>query len=113
MIPRQAKAVRIRPKTVVDTKAKYGEDWPELRMACLRRDGFRCKECSIHYPPPNQHLLHADHIVSLDKGGRNIVENLKTKCVDCHDKKTNRPGFSKLFAEEIAKVKADKRKRKN
>jgi hypothetical protein len=55
-----------------------------LRWAVIVRDRCRCVLCGRS---PATHLgvsLDADHIVPFSKGGRTIMENLRTLCDDCN-----------------------------
>jgi hypothetical protein len=61
-------------------QATYPDDWVELRMQVLARDGYRCANC------PATHGLHVHHIVPLSKGGTNQLSNLIVLCEDCHKK---------------------------
>lgn len=63
-------------------------EWAELSRRCKERDSYRCRKCG--YQPPNKKLrwkIHADHIVSRSKGGRDRLPNLQSLCVECHRKK--------------------------
>lgn len=55
-----------------------------LRYAVLKRDCFRCVACGRS---PATHLglvLHVDHIVPDARGGKTVIENLRSLCVDCN-----------------------------
>ena len=54
---------------------------PKLRYFVLKRDGFKCKACG------STELLEADHIIPLDKGGKDTAENLQTLCHYCNQGK--------------------------
>jgi len=61
----------------------------DVRRKVLRRDGYKCQNCGWSHDEWNasdpRHLeLH--HIRHHAKGGQNVMENLKTLCVVCHDK---------------------------
>lgn len=58
---------------------RYPDDWDELRLKALERDGYRCANCGRSGVE-----LHAHHIVPLSVGGTNSLSNLKTLCEDCH-----------------------------
>lgn len=55
-----------------------------LRYAVLKRDLFRCVICGRS---PATHLgviLHVDHILAWAKGGKTVIENLRSLCEDCN-----------------------------
>jgi hypothetical protein len=55
-----------------------------LRYAVLKRDSFRCVLCGRS---PATHLgidLHVDHIHAHSKGGKTVMENLRSTCMDCN-----------------------------
>jgi hypothetical protein len=55
-----------------------------LRYAVLKRDCFRCVVCGRS---PATHLglvLHVDHIIPIAKGGKTVIENLRSLCEDCN-----------------------------
>ena len=50
---------------------KYSNDWDKLSEACKRRDGYRCRRCgALGYKAGGKTILHAAHIVSKSKGGK-------------------------------------------
>jgi hypothetical protein len=58
---------------------------PSLRMAVLRRDGFRCVICGA----PED--LMADHVVPELHGGEATSDNLQTLCRPCNSAKGSDP----------------------
>jgi hypothetical protein len=55
-----------------------------LRYLVLKRDCFRCVICGRS---PATHLglvLHVDHILAWAKGGKTVIENLRSLCDDCN-----------------------------
>jgi 5-methylcytosine-specific restriction endonuclease McrA len=55
-----------------------------LRWAVIVRDRCRCVLCGRS---PATHVgvsLHVDHVVPFSKGGKTIIENLRTLCDDCN-----------------------------
>ena len=54
---------------------------PKLRYEIFKRDGFKCLFCGIS---GNGTILNADHIIPVDKGGEDTMENLQTLCVRCN-----------------------------
>jgi hypothetical protein len=57
--------------------------WPELRLACLTRDHWRCVLCGAP-------ATDADHIVPRSEGGPNTLANLRALCHPCHLRETGR-----------------------
>jgi 5-methylcytosine-specific restriction protein A len=74
-----------RPKVVSKlrrTKAvAYTENWEVIRIAVLKRDGYRCVECGSTFN------LEVHHIIPVSRGGKTVMFNLKTLCGTCHNKK--------------------------
>lgn len=60
-----------------------------LRFTILKRDGFKCRACGRN---PREHdvVLHVDHIVAIDNGGKTEMDNLHTLCKDCNLAKSNK-----------------------
>jgi 5-methylcytosine-specific restriction endonuclease McrA len=52
-----------------------------LRMDCFVRDRFTCQTCGRTKPPEQ---LRADHL-TYRRFGHELVSDLTTKCVTCHD----------------------------
>ena len=59
---------------------KYPNNWQELRELTLKRDGYKCRQCGA------TSNLEVCHIISLSRGGSSILDNLITKCHQCHAK---------------------------
>jgi len=60
-----------------------------LRFIVMRRDEFKCK-IDGRSPATEAGLkLEVDHIISWDKGGETVLENLQTLCSDCNSGKSN------------------------
>lgn len=57
---------------------------PALRMAVLKRDGFRCVVCDT-----DEDLM-ADHVVPEAHGGETTFDNLQTLCRPCNSAKGSR-----------------------
>lgn len=55
-----------------------------LRYTVLKRDHFRCVVCGSSPATKHDCLLHVDHIVPWSKGGKTVVENLRTLCDQCN-----------------------------
>lgn len=56
---------------------------PAVRMAILRRDGFRCQLCGVMGTDPGV-ALEVDHIIPVPKGGKTEFGNLQTLCRRCN-----------------------------
>ena len=55
-----------------------------LRYSVLKRDSFRCVICGRS---PATHLgvvLHVDHIIPWARGGKTVVDNLRSLCLQCN-----------------------------
>jgi len=50
-----------------------------LRIACLMRDGYACRNCG-----KKQGRLEAHHLVFREQGGKDTLANLLTLCETCH-----------------------------
>lgn len=61
---------------------KYSDNWNELSRKCKKRDQNKCTHC--HKPETKNNRLHAHHIISKSKGGRDDLANLRTLCENCH-----------------------------
>ena len=55
---------------------------PKLRYEVLKRDGFRCAICGRGREDGVK--LEVDHIIPISKGGKTIMTNLRTLCMDCN-----------------------------
>lgn len=49
-------------------------------LSCLEKHNYACKGCKKSLV-----LLTLDHIISLHKGGKNIVLNIQPLCSECHE----------------------------
>lgn len=59
----------------------YGRTWQRLRRMVLAREPV-CRSCQ------REPASEVDHIIALDKGGTNAMENLQGLCKPCHSRKT-------------------------
>lgn len=59
----------------------------KLRYAVLKRDGHRCVICGRGRDDGVK--LHVDHILPVSKGGKTVMENLRTLCDDCNSGKSD------------------------
>lgn len=55
---------------------------PRTATGKLRRDNFTCQYCNKSQKDGAK--LHVDHVIPYSKGGKTIMENLKTACIDCN-----------------------------
>lgn len=68
---------------------KYPPDWDARRRWIYQRDDYTCGNCGVQGGPhagDDGAELHAHHVLPLEKGGTNRLGNLRTVCVDCHDR---------------------------
>jgi hypothetical protein len=63
-----------------------------LRFSVFLRDGFRCQSCGKSPINDVGIELHCDHIVPWSKGGKTIIDNLRTLCSECNLGKGNIDG---------------------
>lgn len=85
-----------------DWRARNGIDrrrWERARLAALRRDGWRCRDCgrlAFHAGRPE-----VDHVIPLAAGGPPYeLANLATRCAPCHREKTRQENSRPLTAAE-------------
>ncbi len=55
-----------------------------LRWKILNRDKFRCVICGSSPAVEINCKLHVDHIIPFSKGGKTLIENLRTLCKNCN-----------------------------
>lgn len=60
------------------------EKWRVMRQYVYKRDNGRCLYCDN---PVELYACHIHHILELSRGGTNHPTNLKTLCIDCHEKR--------------------------
>ncbi len=65
-------------RTNVEEVIRVARD-ENLRIACLMRDGYRCRHCGTR-----KSRLEAHHIVYREHGGKDTLANLLTLCERCH-----------------------------
>jgi len=63
-----------------------GEDLAKLRRDCFVRDGWKCRDCSRRISWVSGHMA---HIISRGAGGSDVLENVLTKCAECHRNEHN------------------------
>jgi len=52
-----------------------------LRLATLMRDNFKCTQCGA-----TKVRLEAHHIIPKSENGKDMIDNMKTLCLNCHKK---------------------------
>ncbi|HEX5038206.1 MAG TPA: HNH endonuclease [bacterium] len=60
-----------------------------LRWKILKRDRFTCCKCGKSPATTVGVELHVDHVISWEKGGLTVIENLQTLCSLCNLGKSN------------------------
>lgn len=61
----------------------------ELRSRILKRDGYKCQQCN-----KENGRLQVDHIVPKHNGGLDSLQNLRTLCYDCHQRRHSEERFT-------------------
>jgi hypothetical protein len=56
---------------------------PLRRLAVLERDFFTCQNCNRRPNQDNEICLQVTYHVPVTEGGKTIMENLTTRCLDC------------------------------
>ncbi|MBU1110367.1 HNH endonuclease [Patescibacteria group bacterium] len=56
----------------------------KLRLKVLQRDSFRCILCGKSPAIDPGTVLHIDHVIPFSKGGKTILNNLRTLCAECN-----------------------------
>lgn len=74
------KAFGLKPSKFNWEFPEYCRDWDELSRLCKERDGYRCVLCG------SSKNIQAAHIVSKRHGGKDVLSNLRTLCIECHAK---------------------------
>lgn len=65
----------------------------ENRLKVFERDGYQCKYCDKQLTKYSATL---DHIHPVSEGGDNSYDNLVMACLQCHSRKSERPGHGLL-----------------
>ncbi len=68
-----------REKSLIDGS---GGAYLKLRFTILRRDNFTCQYCGRN--AQDGAVLHIDHIQPKTKGGKLVIDNLITSCLECN-----------------------------
>lgn len=63
----------------------YPENWGEIATVVNQRDEFECRNCGNLGGPRGDTELHVDHQTPRSKGGKDMPENLRTLCRQCHE----------------------------
>nr|DAT56333.1 MAG TPA: HNH endonuclease [Caudoviricetes sp.] len=69
------------------SKCKRKSISKKLRFEVFKRDKFTCQYCGRKAPDV---VLQIDHISPVSKGGKNVLMNLVTACMDCNSGKSDR-----------------------
>ena len=73
----------VRYAGVSDSRRMRGRAWMSLREQVFKRDSMTCQSCGRITDEPQ-----CDHITPLWAGGADVMSNLQTLCIACHDQKT-------------------------
>lgn len=82
---RQPDAVAEKRDTNRNRRGLSEGKWNDLRWQVFSRDDHSCQYCG------DQFDLTCDHIVPLNRGGTNDIENLTTACRFCNSSKGDKP----------------------
>lgn len=63
------------------------ESWWSIRKRVIERDNHCCRDCGVREDPKNGIYHDVHHIIELSQGGTTTMNNLKTQCKKCHEKK--------------------------
>lgn len=79
------------------TKFYNSKEWRQLRQVVLERDNHECQECKSNGLVTSQFdsILEVDHIKELHLHPElaTNLDNLRTLCKDCHNKKHKRMNY--------------------
>lgn len=64
------------------TRGKHGWEWSKIKGVAFQVHGRDCLQCG-------DVATEIDHIIELDQGGSNDLDNLQPLCKACHTKKTS------------------------
>ena len=62
-----------------------GEDWPQVRLAALERDGYCCQDCGLF--DASAVALRVHHLIPYRLLPSNDLRGLRTLCEPCHRKR--------------------------
>ena len=83
---KREKATKPKPRTSFGDKKGIGLG---LRYKVLVRDKFKCSLCGNSPSVDPKCRLHVDHVYPYSKGGKTILDNLRTLCEGCNLGKGN------------------------
>lgn len=63
------------------------EEWKNISLRRIEYDGYTCTECQNH---GDDIILQAHHLTYKNVGDENIVDDLVTLCIDCHQEQHGR-----------------------
>lgn len=95
---RRAETARLSITTASEHEADF-YNVRENRLKIYERDNYRCTYCGKQL---TRFTATLDHITPVSKGGDNSAENLKTACLQCNSRKTDRPLGDFLVAKDSA-----------
>jgi len=88
---RIAKKPKIAPSNVPTSKLRKVSD--QLKKIVASQQRWNCKKC--------KNILDAtyevDHIIALEDGGNNDIQNLQALCRNCHGKKTMEDNIKRRY----------------
>lgn len=80
----------------------------DLKRALFERDAFTCQQCHHSFALPGlsvarsvrllSGVLHVDHVVPVQEGGRATLENLRLLCASCHRSRRRAVSFEDMRA---------------
>jgi hypothetical protein len=74
---------RVNGKNTPEEQSKISK-W---MMRILAKPTFKCYYCEGTFSTRTKFILHFDHIVALNKEGRNVIENYCVACRSCNSRK--------------------------
>lgn len=67
----------------VQNNGASNSGWMKLRFEVFKRDNFTCRYCGRNVKE-DKIKLHCDHISPKNKGGKDVLNNLVTACMECN-----------------------------
>jgi len=71
------------PKQKPFRLTRGGKPYKRLQLAVLERDKWICQQCFKYTEAPPHHMK------KISQGGDDVIENMVTLCIGCHDKYPN------------------------
>jgi hypothetical protein len=93
---RRSEMARLSVKVASEEEADF-YNVRENRLIIYERDNYHCTYCGKQL---TRFTATLDHIIPVSEGGNNSSENLKTACLQCNSRKTNKPLGDFLIAQE-------------